>query len=62
MKKKITREEKKQLWEEMLKTDTTQDEQNEFSKPIQDLIFNTIVDAPIMPNIKVIDEDELKDS
>jgi hypothetical protein len=62
MKNKITREEKKQLWEEILKNNTTQDEQNEFSKPIQDLIFNTIVDAPIMPDIKPIDDNELKKS
>lgn len=62
MKKEITREEKKQLWEEMLKNNTTQDELSEFSKPIRDFIFNTIVDAPIMPDIKPIDEDKLKDS
>ena len=60
MKNKITREEKKQQWEKMLKNNTTQDEQNEFSKPIQDLIFNTIVDASVMPDIEPIDEDELK--
>jgi hypothetical protein len=62
MKNKTIKEEKKQLWEEMLKNNSTQDEQNEFSKPIQDFIFNTIVDAPIMPDIKLIDEDELKNS
>jgi hypothetical protein len=42
MKNKTTKEEKKLLWEEMLKNNTTQDEQNEFSKPIQDFIFNNL--------------------
>lgn len=58
----MKKEEKKQLWEEMLKNNTTQDEQNEFSKPIHDFIFNTIVDVPIMLDIKPINEDKLKDS
>lgn len=60
MKMKFRREEKKQLWEDILKNNTTQDELNEFSKPILDFIFNTIIDAPIMPDIKPINEDELK--
>ena len=56
MKNKNTKEEKKRLWEEMLKNNT---EQNDFSKPIQYLVFKTIIDSPIMPDIKPIDENEL---
>ena len=34
--------------------------QKDISKAVQDFIFNTIIDAPVMLDIKSIDEDELK--
>jgi len=59
--KKITLKEKKKMWDKFINESTPQEYKNEGTKIVQDFIFNTIVNAPIMPDLKPLNEDEINE-
>lgn len=57
MNRTLATEQKKELWESVIKNIET--DGNEFEKPIRDFVFNAIVNAPVMPDLKPVDENLL---
>jgi len=51
--KTLTLKEKKKFWNKIVKqTIPKESRNNKYAKAIQNFVFNTIVNAPIMPDIK----------
>jgi hypothetical protein len=57
--KTLTLKEKKKFWNKIVKKSIPKESRNNrFAKAIQTFVFNTIVNAPIMPDIKSLNEDK----
>lgn len=55
--KTLTTKEKKKFWNKIVRKTFSRKDRNKMPKDIQDFIFNTIVNAPVMPDIKPLDEE-----
>ena len=55
--KTLTTKEKKKFWNKIVKQTIPKESRNtKFAKAIQNFVFNTIVNAPVMPDIKLLNE------